>query len=278
MDVHKNARSCPASRELLFKRVSEQEWSVRAASEAVGMSDCRGRERLRRAETPRTAQRSKLATCFDSGDECHHAGANRGSAPSVVHRTTDCANGRRQPLDRCANLSGCRAQSTQADRRAAAGRALRARSPRRVAAHRRQAPGPLRRCRSSDRSPAVLRLEQTRVRVPSTSPPTTLHGSATRRSFPMSASTRHSVLRQRPRLVRSPRCHRRSSDHGERISLRLASLRRLLSVLKHQTSANQTTPSSDQRQSRAVHTDPASRMGLPFLLRLDRKNVLRRNF
>ena len=49
MNVHKNARSCPASRVLLFKRVSEQGWSVRAASEAAGMSDRRGREWMGRA-------------------------------------------------------------------------------------------------------------------------------------------------------------------------------------------------------------------------------------
>jgi transposase InsO family protein len=49
MNVHKNARSFPASRALLVKRVSEQGWSVRAASEAVGISDRRGREWVRRA-------------------------------------------------------------------------------------------------------------------------------------------------------------------------------------------------------------------------------------
>jgi transposase InsO family protein len=49
MNVHKNARSCPASRALLFKRVSEHGWSVRAASAAAGMSDRRGREWIRRA-------------------------------------------------------------------------------------------------------------------------------------------------------------------------------------------------------------------------------------
>lgn len=49
MDVHKNARSVPASRALLWKRVSEQGWSVRAASEAAGMSERRGREWIRRA-------------------------------------------------------------------------------------------------------------------------------------------------------------------------------------------------------------------------------------
>ena len=49
MNVHKNARSCPASRALLVKRVCEQGWSVREASEAVGMSDRRGREWIRRS-------------------------------------------------------------------------------------------------------------------------------------------------------------------------------------------------------------------------------------
>ena len=49
MNVHKNARSCPASRALLVKRVREQGWSVREASEAAGISDRRGREWIRRA-------------------------------------------------------------------------------------------------------------------------------------------------------------------------------------------------------------------------------------
>jgi transposase InsO family protein len=50
MNVHKNARSCPASRELLVKRVREQGWSVREASEAAGISDRRAREWIRRAD------------------------------------------------------------------------------------------------------------------------------------------------------------------------------------------------------------------------------------
>jgi transposase InsO family protein len=49
MNVHKNARSCPSSRALLIKRVFEHAWSVRAASEAAGMSDRRCREWIRRA-------------------------------------------------------------------------------------------------------------------------------------------------------------------------------------------------------------------------------------
>src|SRR6476469_8085822 len=49
MDVHKNARSCPASRALLVKRVREQGWTVREASAAVGISDRRAREWMRRA-------------------------------------------------------------------------------------------------------------------------------------------------------------------------------------------------------------------------------------
>ena len=50
MDVHKNARSCPLSRALLVKRVCEQGWSVREASEAAGMSDRRGREWIKRSK------------------------------------------------------------------------------------------------------------------------------------------------------------------------------------------------------------------------------------
>ena len=38
MDIHKNARSCPASRELLVRRVSRQGWSVPEAAEAAGLS------------------------------------------------------------------------------------------------------------------------------------------------------------------------------------------------------------------------------------------------
>ena len=49
MNVHKNARSCPASRALLCKRVFEHGWSVRAASEAAGISARRAREWVRRA-------------------------------------------------------------------------------------------------------------------------------------------------------------------------------------------------------------------------------------
>jgi transposase InsO family protein len=61
MNVHKNARSCPASRELLSKRVSEQGWSVHEASEAAGISDRRGREWIRRwrAKEPMTDRSSR---------------------------------------------------------------------------------------------------------------------------------------------------------------------------------------------------------------------------
>lgn len=51
MNVHKNARSCPASRELLVQRVLEFGWSLRRAAEAVGLSDRRGREWVRRSES-----------------------------------------------------------------------------------------------------------------------------------------------------------------------------------------------------------------------------------
>lgn len=39
MDIHKNARSCVASRALLVRRVREQEWTVREAADAAGLSE-----------------------------------------------------------------------------------------------------------------------------------------------------------------------------------------------------------------------------------------------
>lgn len=39
MDLHKNARSCPASRVLLVRRVVEGGWTVRKAAEAQGLSE-----------------------------------------------------------------------------------------------------------------------------------------------------------------------------------------------------------------------------------------------
>lgn len=50
MNVHKNARSCPASRELLFRRVQKFGWSLRRAAEAAGLSSRRAREWVRRNE------------------------------------------------------------------------------------------------------------------------------------------------------------------------------------------------------------------------------------
>jgi len=49
MDVHKNARSLPASRALLVDRVERQGWSLRAAAMAAGLSVRRSREWKRRA-------------------------------------------------------------------------------------------------------------------------------------------------------------------------------------------------------------------------------------
>jgi transposase InsO family protein len=46
--LHRNAKTCPASRRLLCARVQEQGWSLRAAAEAAGISEPRAREWLRR--------------------------------------------------------------------------------------------------------------------------------------------------------------------------------------------------------------------------------------
>jgi transposase InsO family protein len=48
MDIHKNARSCPASRALLVARVDMDGWSVARAAEAAGISRRRAHEWVRR--------------------------------------------------------------------------------------------------------------------------------------------------------------------------------------------------------------------------------------
>ena len=48
MNIHPCARSCRSSRALLVRRVLEEGWSVRKASEAIGLSERRGYDWLRR--------------------------------------------------------------------------------------------------------------------------------------------------------------------------------------------------------------------------------------
>ena len=50
MDLHQNARSCPASRELLVFRVQRLGWTVAKAAEAAGLSERRAFEWLARAK------------------------------------------------------------------------------------------------------------------------------------------------------------------------------------------------------------------------------------
>ncbi|HEX3582682.1 MAG TPA: IS481 family transposase [Thermoanaerobaculia bacterium] len=51
MNVHKNARSCAASRELLVSRVMVEGWSIRKAAEAIGLSGRRASHWIGRART-----------------------------------------------------------------------------------------------------------------------------------------------------------------------------------------------------------------------------------
>ncbi len=71
MNIHKHARSCPASRELLVKRVSARECSVHEASEAAGISERRGREWIRRARAsePFTDRSSRPHTTHVAVDD-----------------------------------------------------------------------------------------------------------------------------------------------------------------------------------------------------------------
>jgi len=48
MKLHRNARTCPKSRELIARRVLEQGWSLRSAAEAAGVSEPTARKWVRR--------------------------------------------------------------------------------------------------------------------------------------------------------------------------------------------------------------------------------------
>lgn len=49
MNIHKNARSCPASRALLIDRIERQGWGVAKAADSIGLSERRAREWIRRS-------------------------------------------------------------------------------------------------------------------------------------------------------------------------------------------------------------------------------------
>ena len=57
MDIHKNARSCPASRELLVRRIREEGWRVSDAAASVartpGDTGCDPALKSRRVQTGR---------------------------------------------------------------------------------------------------------------------------------------------------------------------------------------------------------------------------------
>jgi transposase len=46
--LHQNARTCPASRRLLCRRIEDEGWTLRAAARVAGLSERRAREWLRR--------------------------------------------------------------------------------------------------------------------------------------------------------------------------------------------------------------------------------------
>ena len=108
MNVHKNARSCPASRALLFKRVSEQGWSVREASEAAGISDRRGREWVRRARCgePLSDRSSKPRTGPSIGTETRERVVRLRQERRTIHQISVLAGVSRSSVARICRRAG----------------------------------------------------------------------------------------------------------------------------------------------------------------------------
>ena len=76
MDAHQNARSCPASRELLCQRVLALGWSLRKAAEAAGLSVRRAREWVRRAE--------REETLLDRSSRPHHSASTDADTKELI--------------------------------------------------------------------------------------------------------------------------------------------------------------------------------------------------
>ena len=62
MDIHKNARSCPASRALLVRRILEEGWSLRAPSRAQRNDHQRAQPMRRDDETRGRPARHSLSS------------------------------------------------------------------------------------------------------------------------------------------------------------------------------------------------------------------------
>jgi hypothetical protein len=164
MNIHKNARSCPASRELLVKRVSARECSVREASEAVGISDRRGREWVRRAraDEPLTDRSSRPHTTHATGEATRERVVGLRRELRTVRQIAVIL---KLSALTVAHLPVGGTESTTTSGASADSGEVRAGASRRTAARRHQATGTLRSRRSQNHAPTVLRLEEAGLRV-----------------------------------------------------------------------------------------------------------------
>ena len=115
MTLHRNARTCPESRELLARRVLDQGWTLTAAAEAAGVSvptarkwvaDGREASRFRIAPRPRdgwpTAPRAiGSRRCSPATDPAHRRADRRAAGDGALDGVADC---KREGLGRLPRL------------------------------------------------------------------------------------------------------------------------------------------------------------------------------
>jgi len=266
-DVHKNARSVPASRALLFKRVSEQGWSVRAASEAAGMSDRRARTWIQRG-----------VRCEGWTDRSSRPRSGHATSPETRARIIALRRERRTMRQialscRCQCLYGRSDLPSRGTEPPSIGGAdtatdpVRTRAPRRVASYRHQASGTLRSRRPSRHTQTFARVEKTRLRV-------RLRGYRRCLSSLILADLRGRAQRgrlrlptQRRSLVRSHERVHRARDDRQRFPVPIESLEAPLHLDERSPHPYAALHPTHQWQSRTAHSDSSPRMGLPLRLR-----------
>ncbi len=262
MKIHGNARLLPRQRALLCERVRRQGWTIKVASASMGVSERTtyrwfARWDAEMAMTDRSsAPRSRPSRTPRQVEELIEVlRRRRWTAPRIAAElgmpcSTVCAVLARLGLNRLWRLEPPNPPTATAA-------AILVSSSTSTSRSSESSTGPAKPC--SDRCPT-----STVASAGSTAMwPSTTRLDRVRRD-PRRRKRRN--LRRLPassrRLVRRPRDQRPASHDRQRLRLPLPSPHRRVRRPPHPSPAHPAIPASDQRQSGAIHPNPATRMGL----------------
>jgi len=265
MDNHKNARSCAASRALLVRRILEQGWSLRPAAEAAGLSERSAYKWLAR-------YREQGAEALEDRSSCPRRMPTK-TPDATVDQIVALRRQRRVGAEIAARLGLPRSTVARILKHHGLGK-LRALDPPPAPVKRycRRNPGELSpRCQETRQDPRHRAARHRRSARPGSGCRLGVCPRLCRRCLPprlrrdparRAKSLCGGVPRACARLVYPPRCPSPGRDDRQRSVLHLEALRRGLLSPGLATCAHPTLSAAHQRQGRALHSNPAARMGL----------------